>query len=136
MDFSGCRSTHFEFSEKISYLNGSGRSPQLKSTSIVGAKCTSPPNFFLLFSQLNSDATLKSNPWEVDLTDYSSEVRELYGKLIESPAENIAIVPSTSYAITLASKLIGLECRVGRTEVCVLEVRESFIKQLVFTFSK
>ena len=65
--------------------------------------------------------TLKSFPWRLSSANHSAleeEARTLYAKLIGANPTDIAITPSTSYAVSLASRAIPL--RAPRHSVLVL----------------
>lgn len=47
---------------------------------------------------------LNRPPWKIDVDNDWNRVRELFAMLIGTDAKNIAIVPSTAFAMTLAAR--------------------------------
>jgi len=53
----------------------------------------------------------RQHPWEIKSSDWFSvaeDVRELFGQIINTGKDNIALVPSVSYAMAIAAKNISL----------------------------
>jgi selenocysteine lyase/cysteine desulfurase len=71
---------------EYTYFNNSGKTPLLPSV-----------------QQAGSDAILReANPW-LEQESYTESIRTLFALLIGTEAKNIAIVPSTGFALTLAA---------------------------------
>ena len=85
----------FNIPDDVAYFNLSYKSPQLYSVRAAG------------------EAALEqvSAPWAVMPEDFftgSEEVRGLFGGLIGSPPDGVAIVPAISYANAIASKNLAV----------------------------
>src|SRR5829696_7037239 len=80
----------FEIPEDIVYLNCAYMSPQLRPAREAGERAVSR----------------KSRPWEITPDDFfeeAEEVRALFARLVGGDAEDIAIIPSVSYGISVAA---------------------------------
>jgi selenocysteine lyase/cysteine desulfurase len=85
----------FDIPADVAYLNCAYMSPLLRDVRDAGA----------------SGVALKSSPWEItpqDFFDGSERVRMLFAQLISAGADDVAIVPSVSYAIATAAANIAL----------------------------
>ena len=95
----------FEVPEGISYLNCAYMGPQLRETREIGER----------------SAGRKSRPWEVTPAAFfedAEEVRGLFARLVGGDADGVAIVPSVSYGMAVATANVP----VGRGErVLILE---------------
>ena len=79
----------FQLPEDIHYLNGAYMSPLLRSVEEAGIAAL----------------IKKRNPTRIFPADFFSEaeiLRENFGKLVNCPAEQVAIIPSASYGLTSA----------------------------------
>jgi selenocysteine lyase/cysteine desulfurase len=62
-------------------------------------------------------AAVQRPPWEPhDDGEHQSRVRELFGSLIDADATDIAIMPSTAFAITLAARNIQRTVRLASSK--------------------
>ncbi len=80
----------FEVPEGISYLNCAYMGPQLRETREIGER----------------SAGRKSRPWELEPEDFfreAEEVRGLFARLVGGDADGVAIVPSVSYGMAVAT---------------------------------
>jgi selenocysteine lyase/cysteine desulfurase len=80
----------FEIPEDVTYLNCANRSPQMISVRRAGEMAL----------QRNSE------PWKYGSVEWfteSEELRGLFGHIINSDAEGIALVPATSYGLAVAA---------------------------------
>ncbi|GAB5364469.1 hypothetical protein AAMO2058_000973000 [Amorphochlora amoebiformis] len=66
------------------YLNGAARSPMTTKVAKIGAEAVAS----------------KMTPWDMHSAP-EDKVKELFGRIIDSPKENIAITPCTSHSISL-----------------------------------
>lgn len=85
----------FDLPEEIIYLNCSSQSPSLKSSHAAGQKAL----------------MRKHHPWLPDRHAIKSEMdtaRELFGNIIGSQADNIALVGATSYGAAIAANALSL----------------------------
>jgi selenocysteine lyase/cysteine desulfurase len=88
-----CQRHLFEIPENISYFNCGYMSPQLKSVRQAG----------------HYGVNRKSSPWQLTPTDFftlPNQARSLFASLVNAPENSIAIVPSASYGLAIASKNI------------------------------
>ncbi|WP_372368179.1 aminotransferase class V-fold PLP-dependent enzyme [Candidatus Uabimicrobium sp. HlEnr_7] len=86
-----CQKEFFEIPEDIIYLNCSYLSPLFSAVKEAGVK----------------GIMRKSQPWEIkphDFFEQSKEVKQLFAKVTNTSAQNIAIIPSVSYGIGIAAK--------------------------------
>jgi selenocysteine lyase/cysteine desulfurase len=86
----------FEIPDDIAYLNCAYMSPQLRSVRAVGEEAVAR----------------KSRPWEVSPRDFfenSETARKLFAQLVGGDAEGVAIVPSVSYGIAVATANVPLK---------------------------
>jgi len=81
----------FQLYENVHYLNCAYKSPLLRSAEIAATDA-------LKFARNPSDISSS------DFFEEGKEARSLFGKLINCDAENVAIVPSTSYAFSSVLK--------------------------------
>ena len=80
----------FEIPEEISYLNCAYMSPQLRAVREAGEKAVAR----------------KSYPWEISPRDFfesSETARELFARVVGGDAEGVAIIPSVSYGMAVAT---------------------------------
>jgi selenocysteine lyase/cysteine desulfurase len=95
----------FEIPDDIAYLNCAYMSPQLRAVRAVGKAAVGR----------------KSRPWEISARDFfenSETARKLFAQLVGGDAEGVAIIPSVSYGMAVATANIPL--KVGQN-VVVLE---------------
>jgi selenocysteine lyase/cysteine desulfurase len=98
----------FEVPEEVCYLNCAFMSPQLRSVREIG----------------QTAVERKSQPWRIKPADFFSETevaRARFAGLIAAAADDVALVPSTTYGISTAAQAIPL----GRRE-SVLVLAEEF----------
>ena len=91
-----CQSGKFSIPKNVTYLNGAYMSPMLKSVEKAGLR----------------GVRLKRNPVDITPEDFftqSKELREEFGKLINAPADRIAIISSVSYGTATVAKNIHLK---------------------------
>ena len=116
------------------YLNGASRSPLLSSVAAVGrvSKAASTP-FKIIgptspkrslgtndspFSQASVD--LKVQPWQIgDSMEVVEDIRALFATLVGATPGDIALTPSTAYAVSMAA--MNVRFREGQTTCVVLE---------------
>src|ERR687893_2033387 len=80
----------FEIPEEISYLNCAYMSPQLRAVREAGEKAVAR----------------KSHPWEISPRDFfenSETARELFARVVGGDTDGVAIVPSVSYGMAVAT---------------------------------
>ncbi len=90
-----CQRELFDISDDVAYFNCAYTSPLLISAKKAGQRALKA----------------KSNPWSITSEDFFTNIEEnrmLFGQLIDSPQDNIAIIPAVSYGIALAAKNIPL----------------------------
>lgn len=98
----------FDIPESVAYLNCAAKAPMLMVSKRAG-----------LTSLENS-----LHPWNLHPKTYfadSETARRLFAKLIHATADDVAIIPSTSYGITLAAR--NVKIRKGKT---ILIVEDEF----------
>jgi selenocysteine lyase/cysteine desulfurase len=86
----------FEIPDGISYLNCAYMGPQLREAREVGERAVSR----------------KSRPWELTPEDFFAEAedaRGLFARLVGGDADGVAIVPSVSYGMAVASNNVAVE---------------------------
>ena len=86
----------FEIPDDIAYLNCAYMSPQLRAVRAVGEKAVAR----------------KSRPWEISPRDFfeNSEItRRLFAQLVGGDAEGVAIIPSVSYGMAVATANVSLK---------------------------
>ena len=86
----------FEIPEEVAYLNCAYMSPQLRSVREVGEEAIAR----------------KSRPWEISPHDFfegSEMARELFARVIGGDAEGVAIIPSVSYGMAIATTNVPLQ---------------------------
>ena len=85
-----CQRALFEIPDDVAYLNCAYMSPLMRSVRAAGER----------------GVARKSAPWELRASDFftgTEEARGLFAALIGVAADDIAIVPSASYGITVAA---------------------------------
>ncbi len=85
----------FDIPEDLHYLNCAYISPLLKASRAAGEK----------------GLAQESHPWEITAPDFFApveEIRGLFARLIGATAEDIALVPATSYGIATAARNLAL----------------------------
>lgn len=96
----------FELPREVAYLNCAFMSPLLKAAEAAG----------------KVGLGRKSRPWEVSTTDFfteTEETRELFARLIGATADDVAVIPATSYGMAVAVK--NLPLKAGQTVVLPAE---------------
>ncbi|MDX6380548.1 MAG: hypothetical protein QOI57_1572, partial [Rubrobacteraceae bacterium] len=86
----------FEIPEEVAYLNCAYMSPQLRTVRAAGEEAVAG----------------KSRPWEISPRDFfenSETARELFAELIGGEAKGVAIIPSVSYGMAVATANLPLE---------------------------
>jgi selenocysteine lyase/cysteine desulfurase len=86
----------FEIPEEVAYLNCAYMSPQLCAVRAVGEEAVAR----------------KSRPWEISPRDFfegSETARALFAELIGGLANGVAIIPSVSYGMAVATANLPLE---------------------------
>ena len=92
----GDQSGLFEVPEEISYLNCAYMGPLLREAREIGERSVGR----------------KSSPWEVTPDDFfeeAEEARALFARLIGGDADGVAIVPSVSYGMAVATANLPVE---------------------------
>ena len=80
----------FDIPDDVCYLNCAYMSPQLRSVREAGEKALA----------------LKSHPWEVTSAEFFDEPeksRELFARIVGGDADGVAIIPSVSYGMAVAT---------------------------------
>jgi selenocysteine lyase/cysteine desulfurase len=88
-----CQKHLFQIPEGVTYLNAAFMGPALESSTARGVAAVAQ----------------KQAPWEMSPADFfplPERSRSLFGRLIGSAAENVAIVPSASYGVAVAARNI------------------------------
>ncbi len=86
----------FLHDESVTYLNCSYMSPMLKSVKEAGLKALDT----------------RAKPWKLTVDDWFTKaetLRDLAAKIFRTSNNNIALIPSASYGLSLAAKNIGLQ---------------------------
>jgi selenocysteine lyase/cysteine desulfurase len=86
----------FEIPEDVAYLNCAYMSPQLRAVRAVGEEAVER----------------KSRPWEIlprDFFENTETARKLFAQVVGGDAEGVAIVPSVSYGMAVATANIPLK---------------------------
>jgi selenocysteine lyase/cysteine desulfurase len=86
-----CQRDLFDMPEDVAYLNCAFTAPLLKSAAEAGHKAVAT----------------KANPWSITIDHFFrdlEECRKLFGRLIETNPDNVALIPAVSYGISLAAK--------------------------------
>jgi selenocysteine lyase/cysteine desulfurase len=86
----------FEIPEDVVYLNCAYMSPQLRAVRAVGEEAVAR----------------KSRPWEISPRDFfenSETARRLFAQLVGGDAEGVAIIPSVSYGMAVATANVPLK---------------------------
>ena len=97
--------TLFDIPDDVAYLNCAYMSPLLNTVAAAGEKAVRQ----------------KQHPWQITAPDFFSlpdRGRELFARIIGANREDIAIVPSVSYGMAIAS--LNIEMGSGQ-EILVLE---------------
>ncbi len=100
-----CQKTLFNIPDNITYLNCAYMSPMTTSVMEAG------------FVGMRR----KSKPWEVKPLDFfedAEHLRTLFGKLIDTSADDVALIPSASYGIAIAANNIDIR---EKDEIIVLD---------------
>ena len=90
-----CQKDLFSISDDVVYLNCAFTSPLMKKAHFAG----------------KAALDMKQNPWMITSSHFFSsmeDVRLLFGELIGSNADNIALIPAVSYGISIAAKNIPI----------------------------
>lgn len=99
-----CQKHLFSLNEDVHYLNCAYKAPLLKSA-----------------EKAATNALIKDrNPFNLKVDDFFSDVNKVkieFGKLINSPKENIALIPSTSYGFS--SILNNIKSKSGKTAITI-----------------
>ena len=66
-------------------------------------------------------AALEQMPWEPHGSDDQQPIRECFATLIDAESTDIAIVPSTAFAITMAARNIQRTCAKPRGKILLLQ---------------
>ncbi len=80
----------FDIPDDIAYLNTAYMSPLMNS----------------VINAIDEGARLKARPWKIQVRHFFDDVdraRALFAKIVNAPAERIAIIPSASYGLTTAA---------------------------------
>merc|ERR1712166_65450 len=104
----GCRRDLFpDLDQSRLYLSGAGRSPLPRCVLEVGMQAIK----------------LKAvTPWSIgDTATNLARIKQLFGQFIGAAAADIALTPSTSYAISLAAKNLAGVFTADRTDIIVVE---------------
>ena len=91
-----CQRDMFDLPENISYLNCAYTSPLLKAAQEAG----------------RAALQAKANPWTITSGHYFSSAetaRELFARLVDCSADDVALVPAVSYGIALAARNLPVE---------------------------
>ena len=91
-----CQRSHFDIPNDVAYLNCAYMSPLMNSVVRAGEEAVRD----------------KSQPWGTSSQDFftqSEQARALFGELIGTSADGVAIVPSASYGIATAAKNLPLD---------------------------
>lgn len=86
----------FDIPESISYLNCAYMSPQLKAVRAAGEEAVAR----------------KSRPWEISPRDFfedSETARTLFAEIVGGDAEGVALIPSVSYGMAIATANVPVE---------------------------
>ncbi len=83
----------FELPADVTYLNCANMSPQMRSVTAAGF----------------ASVAAKITPWTIDWFSDSETLRELAGKIVNSDADSIAIIPAASYGIAVAAANVKVE---------------------------
>lgn len=99
-----CQKHLFSLNEDVHYLNCAYKAPLLK-----------------IAEKAATNALIKDrNPFNLKVDDFFSDVNKVkieFGKLINSPKENIALIPSTSYGFS--SILNNIKSKPGKTAITI-----------------
>jgi kynureninase len=85
----------FEIPDDVCYLNNAYVSPQLRGVTEAGQRAVAR----------------KSRPWEITAADFFEELevlRALFAAVCGGDADGVAVVPSVSYGVSLASANLPL----------------------------
>lgn len=101
-----CQKDQFSLPQNVHYLNCAYMAPLSKRVEAAGI----------------AGVLRKSNPTALNPSDFfteADEVRALFGKLVNAPAERIAFIPAASYGIATAAK--NLKLRAGQSIILLDE---------------
>ena len=107
-----CQRALFDIPQDIAYFNCAYTAPLMRSAQSAGKAAI--------------DA--KATPWSIAPADFFKNLedsRGLFGRLVESPADNIAIIPAASYGIALAAKNNAQQGATSARQVCFFAARDS-----------
>lgn len=96
----------FQLDPDVHYLNCAYLSPQLKSVEQAGMEG---------MKRKNNPMYIKAHHF----FDDAAEVKQLFGQMINAKAQQVAIIPSTSYGF--ANALNNVPCKKGQHIICVSE---------------
>ena len=96
----------FSLPSDIHYLNGAYMSPSLKTVEAAGIQG---------LMRKSDPSSIK----EADFFEPIKEVRQLFGRLINAPADQIALIPSVSYGLMNAMQ--NIPCTAGQYAITVSE---------------
>ncbi|CAJ1335534.1 unnamed protein product, partial [Effrenium voratum] len=100
-----CQRHLFSLPQGVIYLNCASRSPMLSSVEKLGHEAVS----------------LKNHPWRIGGDDAADrEVRSLFAELIGCRPRDVALTPSTSYAITQVALNIKKLGRIGAGDAVII----------------
>jgi len=94
----------FSLPEGVIYLNCASRSPMLRSVEKVGHEAVS----------------VKNEPWRISDDGVADHVRAMFAQLVRTSPQNVALTPSTSYAITQAARNIWKLGRIAAGDVVLV----------------
>jgi len=101
-----CQKAEFSLSEKKNYLNCAFMSPLSKKVEQAGIE----------------GVKRKSQPYNINAEDFfaeSSEIRELFAKIINAKASQVALIPAVSYGMATIAK--NLDIKAGQNIVLLHE---------------
>ncbi|CAE7230640.1 ycbU, partial [Symbiodinium microadriaticum] len=98
-----CQKHLFSLPAGVVYLNCASRSPLLRSVEKLGHEAVS----------------VKNQPWLI-ADSASAQVRALFAQLVRASPDNIALAPSTSYAISQAAHNIARSGRISAGDVILV----------------
>jgi selenocysteine lyase/cysteine desulfurase len=96
----------FTLPDDVTYLNCAYTAPLLKSAAAAGERALRQ----------------KANPWELTAAHFFQTLaanRRLFGRLVQAPPEQVALIPAVSYGVALAAR--NLPVAAGQTIVMLAE---------------
>ena len=96
----------FDLPDDIAYLNCAYMAPLMHSVVEAGIR----------------GVRRKARPWEIVAPDFFSDLahaRSLFGRIVNAPADDVAVVPAASYGMSVAARNLPLGA--GRTVVLLAE---------------